>query len=124
MATAASPRPIDWFAYIVWRVLPAAGLLAGAGLIGEQIVRTARFVASASFSGEWLGYLAVGLFLGICATFFLGVLDFADRFLFGPRNEHKYLLRFRRIALVLSLLIAAIWQSQLYYGPSGHWFRE
>jgi hypothetical protein len=114
MATAASPRLIDSIAYSVCRLLPAAGLLAGAGLIGEQIVRTARFVAREGFSGEWLGYLVVGLFLGACATFFLGALDLADQFLFGPRDEHRHLVRFQRIALLLSLLIAATWQPHLH----------
>ena len=114
MATTASPRPIDWIAYSVCRLLPAAGLLAAAGLIGEQFVKTARFVATEGFSGEWLGYLVVGLFLGTCATFFLGALDLADQFLFGPRDEQRHLVRFQRIALVLSLLVAAIWQSHLH----------
>jgi hypothetical protein len=75
MATTASLRPVDWIAYTVCRLLPAAGLLAGAGLIGEQFVKTARFVASQRFSGEVLGYVLGGLFLAMSATFFLGVLD-------------------------------------------------
>ena len=68
MATSVSRRPIDYTAYTLCRLLPAAGLLAWAGLVGEQFVKTVRFLASRIFSGDMVGDLFAGLFLTkVCA---------------------------------------------------------